>query len=122
MKIALINLAAIVFFASALTGADFAVAPPEHIVTGNQYTKSLKRDPWESHRWNYIDPKTGRRIGGFIKRDQWQPQNRWNIYDSKGYPVGDWKQDSFDTERWNYSRGSSTSGIEKYYDGIDKNQ
>lgn len=118
MKIALVSLAAIVFFASASTGADFAVAPPEQIVTENQYTKSLKRDPWENDRWNYIDPKTGQRLGGFIKRDQWEPGNRWNIYDSKGYPAGVLKRDRFDSERWNYSGGSSASGIENYNDGI----
>jgi V8-like Glu-specific endopeptidase len=118
MKIVLVSLATIVFFASASTGADFVVAPPEQIVTQSHYTKSLKRDPWESDRWNYIDPKTGKRIGGFIKRDRWEPENRWNIYDSKGYPAGEWKQDSFDPERWNYSGGSSASGIEKYNDGI----
>jgi hypothetical protein len=118
MKIALVSLAAIVFFTSASTGADFAVAPPEQIVTESQYTKSLKRDPWESDRWNYIDPKTGLRNGGFIKKDRWEPRNRWNIYDSKGYPAGVLKRDRYDPGRWNYSGSTSTFGIGEYNDGI----
>ena len=118
MKTTPIYFAATLVLAATSLGADFSVAPPEQIVTGNQYTKSLKKDPWESDRWNYIDPKTGQRIGGFIKRDRWEPKKRWNIYDSKGYPAGGWKQDSFDNERWNYFEESSSSGIGTYDDGI----
>ena len=45
------------FLVSASETADFAVAPPEQIVTESQYSNALKKDPWEKDRWNYIDPK-----------------------------------------------------------------
>jgi len=118
MRITLIGLATIVCFASVSAGADFALTPPNQVVTENQYTNALKRDPWEKDRWNYINPKTGQRTGGFIKRDQWEPGNRWNIYDSEGHPAGVLKRDSFDSERWNYSGSSTTYGIGEYNDGI----
>jgi hypothetical protein len=118
MRITLIGMATLICFTSVCVGADFALAPPKQIVTGNQYTNALKRDPWEKDRWNYIDPKTGLRTGGFIKRDQWEPGNRWNIYDREGHPAGVLKRDSFNSERWNYSGNSTTSGIEEYNDGI----
>ena len=118
MRITLIGMATLICFTSVCVGADFALAPPKQVVTGNQYTNALKRDPWEKDRWNYIDPKTGIRTGGFIKRDQWEPGKRWNIYDSKGHPAGVLKRDSFNSERWNYSGNSSTSGIGEYNDGI----
>ena len=118
MRITLIGLATIVCFASVSAGADFALAPPKQVVTKNQYTNALKRDPWEKDRWNYIDPKIGLRTGGFIKRDQWEPGNRWYIYDSEGHPAGVLKRDSFDSERWNYSGSSTTYGIGEYNDGI----
>ena len=118
MKITLIGLATLVCIVSVSAGADFALAPPNQVVTKNQYTHALKRDPWEKDRWNYMDPKTGIRTGGFIKKDQWEPGNRWNIYDGEGNPAGVLKRDSFDSERWNYSGNSSTSGIREYNDGI----
>ena len=73
MRITLFWLATLLCFTSVCVGADFALAPPKQVVTGNQYTNALKRDPWEKDRWNYIDPKTGIRTGGFIKKDQWEP-------------------------------------------------
>jgi hypothetical protein len=118
MRITLIWMATLVCFTSVSAGADFALAPRKQVVTENQYTNALKRDPWEKGRWNYIDPKTGIRTGGFIKRDQWEPGNRWNIYNSEGHPVGVLKQDRFNPERWNYSGTSSTYGIGEYDDGI----
>jgi hypothetical protein len=118
MRITLIWLTALVCFTSVSAGADFAVTPPKQVVTENQYTNALKRDPWEKDRWNYIDPKTGRRLGGFIKRDQWEPGNRWNIYGNDGHPAGVLKRDNFNSERWNYSGSSSTYGIGEYDDGI----
>ena len=120
MRVTPIWLATLVCFASVSAGADFTLAPPEQIVTESQYTKALKRDTWEKDRWNYIDPKTGKRTGGFIKKDQWEPENRWNIYDSKGYPAGALKRDRYDSERWNYSGKSTTSGIGEFNDGIGK--
>jgi len=119
MRITIIWLATLICFTSSVcVSADFALAPPKQVVTGNQYTNALKRDPWEKDRWNYIDPKTGLRTGGFIKRDQWEPGNRWNIYDREGHPAGVLKRDSFNSERWNYSGNSDKSGIEEYNDGI----
>ena len=118
MRITLIGLATLICFTSVCVGADFALAPPKQVVTGNQYTNALKRDPWEKDRWNYIDPKTGLRTGGFIKKDQWEPGNRWNIYGREGHPAGVLKRDSFNSERWNYSENSDKSGIEEYNDGI----
>ena len=118
MRITIISFAALVCFASVSASADFALAPPNQVVTGNQYIHALKRDPWEKDRWNYIDPKTGIRTGGFIKKDQWEPGNRWNIYDSEVNPAGVLKRDSFNSERWNYSENSDKSGIEEYNDGI----
>jgi hypothetical protein len=119
MKIAFVSLIALGFFASALLGADFFVAPPEQIVNESDYSISIKKDPWENDRWNFIDSKTGKRTGGFIKRDRWQPQNRWNIYDSKGCPTGELNQDSFDSERWNYFGGSPASELDRYNDSFD---
>ncbi len=118
MKIAFVFLVTFMFFVSASAAADFALAPPEQIVTGSQYSKALKKDPWEKDRWNYIDPKTGLRNGGFTKRDRWEPDKRWNIYDSKGYPAGVLKRDRYDPDRWNYSGSTSTFGIGEYNDGI----
>ena len=118
MRITLIGLATLICFTSVFVGADFALAPPKQVVTGNQYTNALKRDPWEKDRWNYIDPKTGLRTGGFIKKDQWEPGDRWNICDREGHPAGVLKRDSFNSERWNYSGNSDKSGIEEYNDGI----
>ena len=118
MRITLFWLATLLCFTSNCVGADFALAPPKQVVTGNQYTNALKRDPWEKNRWNYIDPKTGLRTGGFIKKDQWEPGDRWNIYDREGHPAGVLKRDSFNSERWNYSGNSDKSGIEEYNDGI----
>ena len=117
MRIVLIFLAAFLFLTDASAETDFAVAPPEQIITESQYTKALKRDPWEKDRWNYIDPKTGLRNGGFIKKDRWEPYDRWNIYDSKGYPSGVLKRDRYDSEQWNYSGKTSTYGIGVYNDG-----
>jgi len=120
MRITLIWLATLVFFTSAFADSNFVLAPTKQIVTENQYNNVLKRDPWEKDRWNYVDPKTGIRTGGFIKRDQWEPKNRWNIYDSEGHPAGVLKRDRFNPERWNYSGNSTTSGIGEYNDGIGK--
>ena len=85
MKMTFVFIITLLFLVSASAAADFAVAPPEQIITENQYSKALKKDPWEKDRWNYMDPKTGLHNGGFIKRDRWEPDNRWNIYDRKGY-------------------------------------
>ena len=118
MKIAFVFLLNFLFLVSVSVGADFALAPPEQVITESQYTKALKRDPWEKDRWNYVDPKTGLRNGGFIKKDRWEPGNRWNIYDNKGYPAGVLKRDRFNSEQWNYSGETSTYGIGEYNDGI----
>ena len=59
MRIAFVSLATLLFLASFSAGADFSMGSPEQIVTDSQYTRALKRDPWEKDRWNYIDPMRG---------------------------------------------------------------
>jgi hypothetical protein len=74
-----------------------------------QYT--LKADPWENGRWNFIDSQTGRRTGAYIERDRWEPDDRLNIYDSEGTPIGEWTRDTFESERWNYNTNSSETDL-----------
>ena len=56
-RIVFIFLMTFMFLVSASEAADFAVAPPEQIVSESQYSNALKKDPWEKGRWNYIDLK-----------------------------------------------------------------
>ncbi len=61
---------------------------------------SIKQDRWEKDRYNLIDSKTGLPTGGYIKKDRWQPDKRWNIYDEKHQKKGIIEKDRWDAVRW----------------------
>lgn len=62
---------------------------------------SLKQDRWDKDRFNFIDPKTGLPTEGYIKKDRWAPDKRWNIYDKKHQKKGIIEKDRWDDDRWN---------------------
>ena len=69
---------------SALTAyaEQFPTGPIQQFGTTNQQTSSWKRDQWQpDKRWNAIDPKTGRKTGGYVVRDRLRPESRWNVDD-----------------------------------------
>ena len=123
MRKALVSLGTLVVFATCSWGAEFPIGPTRQVVPESQSTRALKQDPWEKDRWNFIDPRTGLRTGGFIQRDRWEPRKRFNVYDKQGRNTGVIKQDRYEKDRWNEHSGSETStfGIGEYNDGIGGN-
>lgn len=108
-----------------ITGASAGEIPtgsPDQVVTTNQQTRALKQDPWESDRWNYIDPRTGLLTGGFIKKDVWEPKKRWNIYDAEGKPRSIIIKDTWEPEERVNVTDTTTNdyddGIGAYDDGL----
>lgn len=123
MRKAMSVLVTLVAFSSA-GAAEFPMGPPQQAGTTNEITISVQEDIWEPNkRFNYVDPKTGLRTGGFIEKDEWEPKKRWNRYDKRGQYKGMWTKDKWEGDRWNYTpadsgAGGFDDGIGEYDDGI----
>lgn len=88
-------------FVSSTPAQEIRTGTPRQFSTSNEITGALKQDTWDSDRYNVINPRTGRRTGGFVERDTWEPETRWNIYDEGGQNTGRIEKDDFDDTRWN---------------------
>ena len=118
MRKAMGVLVTLVAFSTA-SGAEFPSGPIDQFGTVNDITISVEKDTWSPNkRFNYVDPKTGLRTGGFIEKDEWSPGRRWNRYGKSGEYKGKWEKDNWDGDRWNYTPARGSSGIEAYDDGI----
>ena len=119
MRKAMGCLATLVAF-STVSAAEFPTGPIDQFGTTNDITISVRKDPWEPNkRFNYVDPKTGLRTGGFIKKDTWEGGKRWNRYGETGKYEGKWEKDDWNKDRWNYTPAPGyDDGVGVYDDGI----
>lgn len=115
-KYLLLGLVYPVAFVAGALAQEIPTGPLDQVSTTNEITRAVKKDPWEPDRYNYIDPRTGLRTGGFIKRDVWEPKRRWNIYDAKGRNTGKIEEDQWESDRLNVT--DYDAGVEAYDDGI----
>lgn len=98
-----------------VSAQEFPTGPTRQFGTTNEISGAVKQDPWQSDRYNFIDPRTGRRSGGFVKRDTWEPEKRWNVYDAEGRNAGRIERDDYESDRWNITEYDD--GIGEYDDG-----
>lgn len=118
MRKAMRCLVTLVAFSSA-SAAEFPTSPIDQFGTTADITISVQKDAWEPNkRFNWVDPHTGLRTGGFIKKDTWDGK-RWNRYGESGRYEGNWKRDTWDKDRWNYTPAPGyDDGVGAYDDGI----
>lgn len=60
----------------------------------------IEKDRWQpDNKLNVIDPETNKRTGEYLKRDPWD-SDKWNIYDEDGKKKATIKRDPWDKDRF----------------------